>query len=74
MKFHQLGLIDYDENQTMTHKLVKEILKRSTSDELTIAIKAYWQIWKSLDKEIRHIEKELFIASSSRRIAALKEV
>ncbi len=69
-----MGIIDYDDNHVMTHRLVEEILKRSTSSELTIAIKAYWQIWKSLDKEIRHIEKELFIASSSRRIAALKEV
>ncbi len=59
MKGHQMGIIDYDDNRVMTHKLVEEILKRSTSLELTIAIKAYWQIWKSLDTEIRHIEKEL---------------
>ncbi len=59
MKGHQMGIIDYDDNHVMTHKLVEELLKRSTSLELTIAIKAYWQIWKSLDTEIRHIEKEL---------------
>ncbi len=59
MKGHQMGLIDYDDNHVMTHKLVEEILKRSTSLELTIAIKAYWQIWKSLDQEIRNIDKEL---------------
>ncbi len=56
MKCHQMGIIDYDDNRVMTHKLVKEVLKRSTSSELTIAIKAYWQIWKSLDTEIRQIE------------------
>ena len=59
MKFHQLGLIDYDENHTMTHKLVKEILSQTTSRELILVIQAYWRIWKSLDQEIRHIEQEL---------------
>ncbi len=59
MKFHQRGLIDYDENHTMTHKLVKEILSRTTSRELIVVIQAYWQIWKSLDQEIRNIEQEL---------------
>ncbi len=59
MKCHQMGLIDYDDKRVMTHKLVEEMLKRSTSSELTIAIKAYWQIWKSLEQEIRYIEKEL---------------
>ena len=59
MKFHQLGLIDYDENQAMTHKLVKEILRKTKSKELILVIEAYERIWKSLDQEIRHIEKEL---------------
>ncbi len=59
MKFHQLGLIDYDENHRMSHKLVKEILSRTTSRELIVVIQAYWRIWKSLDQEIRHIEQEL---------------
>ena len=59
MKFHQLGLIDYDENHSMTHKLVKEILILDVSRELIVAIQAYWRIWKSLDQEIRNIEKEL---------------
>ncbi len=59
MKFHQLGLIDYDENHTMTHKLVKEILSQTTSRELILVIQAYCRIWKSLDQEIRYIEQEL---------------
>ncbi len=59
MKFHQLGLIDYDENHAMTHKLVKEILILDVSRELIVVIQAYWRIWKSLDQEIRNIEKEL---------------
>ncbi len=59
MKFHQLGLIDYDENHVMTHKFVKEILILDVSRELIVVIQAYWRIWKSLDQEIRNIEKEL---------------
>ena len=48
MKCHQMGLINYDENRQMTHTLVKELLSRVSSQELTIAIEAYWQIWKQL--------------------------
>ena len=59
MKCHQMGLINYDENRQMTHKLVKEILRRVSSTELIIAIEAYWKIWQQLDQEIAQIEKKI---------------
>ena len=59
MKFHQFGLIDADETREMTHKLVKEILANATSKELIIVINAYWNVWESLDEEIKKIEQEL---------------
>ncbi len=59
MKFHQFGVIAADENHTMTHALVDELLKNALSNELRIAINAYRMIWKSLDGEIKKIEDEL---------------
>ncbi|NJK53214.1 MAG: IS110 family transposase [Leptolyngbyaceae cyanobacterium SU_3_3] len=59
MKFHQFGLIDADETRDMTHKLVKELLANAPSKELAIVINAYWNVWKSLDEEIKKIEQEL---------------
>jgi transposase len=59
MKFHQFGVIAADENHTMTHALVNELLKNAPSNELRIAVNAYWMIWKSLDEEIKKIEGEL---------------
>jgi transposase len=59
MKFHQFGLIDNDETRQMTHTLVEALLRNAPSQELTIAINAYWSVWKSLDEEIKKIEKEL---------------
>jgi transposase len=59
MKFHQFGLIDDDENRQMSHKLVEELLGQTPSRELTIAINAYWSVWKNLDEEIKKIEEDL---------------
>ena len=59
MKFHQFGLIDSDEKRSMSHKLVKELLGRTLSQELTVAVEAYWNIWKSLDEQIAKLDKEL---------------
>lgn len=61
MKFHQFGLIDADENHSMTHALVEELLKNVQSKELTTAINAYWSVWRNLDEEIIKIENELKI-------------
>ncbi len=52
MKFHQLGLIEYDENRSMSHRLVKELLGGTDSSEFRLVIQAYWNIWKKLDEEI----------------------
>jgi transposase len=59
MKFHQFGLIDDDETRQMTHILVEELLGNAPSTEFTIAIKAYWSVWKNLDQEIKKIEEEM---------------
>jgi transposase len=59
MKFHQFGLIEADETHSMTHTLVEELLAKAPSKELTIAINAYWNVWRSLDEEIKKIENEL---------------
>ncbi len=59
MKCHQLGLLEPFDLRAMSHKLVKEILARSGGREFTLVIQAHWQVWKSLDQEIKKIEKEL---------------
>ena len=59
MKFHQLGLIDHDDNRSMSHKLVKDLLTQTFSEELTVAVKAYWAIWKSLDEQIAKLDERL---------------
>lgn len=59
MKFHQLGVIEAEENKHMSHLLVKELLSRVSSREFIIAIKAYWHIWEKLDEEISELSKEL---------------
>jgi transposase len=43
----------------MSHKFVSEMLLKTTSPELTLAIEAYWQVWKSIDLQIKKIEQQL---------------
>lgn len=52
MKCHQLGLIEFDENRPMSHKLVKVLLTDAPAQEFKLVIEAYWQIWQKLDEEI----------------------
>lgn len=52
MKCHQLGLIAFDENRPMSHKLVKALLADAPVQEFKIVIEAYWHIWQKLDEEI----------------------
>ena len=59
MKCHQMGLIDPDEPREMSHKLVSEMLTKTPSPEFTLAIEAYWQVWKSIDTQIKKIEQNL---------------
>lgn len=59
MKFHQWGLIAFDENRTMSHKLVQELLNCVSETELKIAIECYWNIWKKLDEEISKLTQAI---------------
>ena len=59
MKFHQLGLIDHDDNRSTSHKLVKDVLTQMRSQELTVAVEAYWAIWKSLDEQIAKLDERM---------------
>ena len=59
MKFHQLGVIEADENQHMSHRWVKKLLGRTSSPEFTLVIGAYSHVWKTLDEEIANLEKAL---------------
>ena len=43
----------------MSHKLVVEILSRSPSPEFSLVIEAYWQVWKSIETQIKKIEQKL---------------
>lgn len=59
MKCHQMGLIDPDDTREMSHQLVVEILSRSPSPEFSLVIEAYWQVWKSIETQIKKIEQKL---------------
>ena len=59
MKCHQMGLIDPDDTREMSHKLVGEILSRTHSPEFSLVIEAYWQVWKSIETQIKKIEQKL---------------
>lgn len=59
MKGHQFGLIAPEDRRTMSHLFVAELIEASPSPEFSLAINAYWKIWKSLDAEIKIIEQEL---------------
>ncbi len=59
MKCHQMGLIDPDDPREMSHKLVSEMLNKTHSPEFTLVIEAYWQVWKSIEIQIKKIEQKL---------------
>ncbi|MEM9568011.1 MAG: IS110 family transposase [Cyanobacteria bacterium P01_E01_bin.34] len=59
MKFPQFGLLASDDTRQMSHSLVREILTRSPSTELTISVEAYWALWKSLDEQLSKLELAL---------------
>ena len=59
MKSHQMGLIDPDDPREMSHKLVSEMLNLSPSPEFTLVIKAYWEVWKSIETQIKKIDQKL---------------
>lgn len=59
MKCHQMGLIDSDDPREMSHKFVSQMLSRTPSPEFTLVIEAYWQVWKSIETQIKKIEQKL---------------
>ena len=59
MKCHQMGLIDPDEPREMSHKLVSEMLTKTPTPEFSLVIDSYWQVWKSIDTQIKKIEQKL---------------
>ena len=59
MKCHQIGLIDPEDKREMSYKLVSEMLVLAPSKEFALVVKAYLNVWKSVDAEIKIIEKQL---------------
>lgn len=59
MKCHQMGLIDPEDPREMSHQLVGEMLTKTPSAEFTLVIDSYWQVWKSIDRQIKRIEQNL---------------
>ena len=58
-KLHYFGLLDPDERREMSFKLVSEVLSRGVSRELDLVVNALVESWKSLDQQIKKLEKEL---------------
>ncbi len=54
-----MGLIDPNDPRKMSHKLVEEMLTKTPSAEFTLVVEAYWEIWKSIDVQIKKIEQKL---------------
>ena len=59
MKFHQMGLVDPQETREISHNLMAELIKLSPSTEFTLVMDALWQVWKTIDAQIKKIESEL---------------
>ena len=43
----------------MSHKVVSEILSQTPFPDFTLAVKSYWEVWKSIDTQIKKIEQKL---------------
>jgi transposase len=54
-----MGLIDPEDRREMSYKFVREMLERTPSSEFTLVIEAHWQIWKTIDLQIKQIEQKL---------------
>ncbi len=59
MKAHQMGLIDPNDPREMSHKFVSEMLSQTPFPEFTLAVESYWEVWKSIDTQIKKIEQKL---------------
>ena len=59
MKSHLSGLIEPEDRREMSHQLVEELLSRSPSEEFSLVVQAYWQVWKTIEAQIKKIEEKL---------------
>lgn len=59
MKCHQMGLIAPEDHRRMSHQWMKELLEQSPSNEFWLVIEAYWQVWKTLDQQIKKLDEAL---------------
>ncbi|MEM9452525.1 MAG: transposase, partial [Cyanobacteria bacterium P01_E01_bin.6] len=59
MKCHQWRLLDATDQRRMSQRLMKEMLERSPSDEFRLVMEAYWQVWQTLEEQIKKLDKEL---------------
>ena len=54
-----MGLIEPEDRREMSHQLVKELLSRSPAEEFSLVVQAYWQVWKTIEDQIKKIEEKL---------------
>ena len=47
----------------MSHKFVEEMLTKTPSPEFTLVIESYWEVWKSIEQQIKKIEQQIKRAS-----------
>ncbi len=59
MKGHQMGLLEASDKRVMSHTLLKELLEKSPSNEFSLAVDAYWEVWKTIDLQIKRLEEKL---------------
>jgi transposase len=59
MKAHQFGLIGPEDKREMSHKFVAELLDCSPCANFSVVVQAHYQIWKSLEEQIKHLTREL---------------
>lgn len=59
MKAHQFGLIASEDRREMSHQVVEELLEDCEYQEFCLAVKAHWQVWRTLDEEIAKLEAQL---------------
>lgn len=59
MKAHQLGLIAAEDRRRMSQTFIKELLEHSPSQEFTLIVDAYWQVWQMLETQIKRLDEQL---------------
>jgi transposase len=59
MKAHQFGLIAPEERREMSLRWVDDLLAQEISTEFTLVIRALVAVWKSMNEQIRNLERQL---------------